>query len=45
LYKKEIIKANEEVKISRSGSKSSKEQIKEFLNVIYKIDKKLYNND
>ncbi|MDD3262714.1 MAG: peptidoglycan DD-metalloendopeptidase family protein [Candidatus Absconditabacteria bacterium] len=45
LYKKEIIKANEEVKTSRSGSKNSKEQIKEFLNVIYKIDKKLYSND
>ncbi len=45
LYKKEIIKANEELKNSRLGSKNTKEQIKDFLNVIYKLDNKLYDND
>lgn len=45
LYKKEIIKANEELKNSRLGSRNTKEQIKDFLNVIYKLDNKLYDND
>ncbi|AHB41340.1 lipoprotein [candidate division SR1 bacterium RAAC1_SR1_1] len=45
LYKKEIITASEEVKNSRVGGENSKERIKEFLNVIYKLDNKLYNED
>lgn len=45
LYKKEIITASEEVKNSRVWGENSKERIKEFLNVIYKLDNKLYNED
>lgn len=45
LYKKEIITASEEVKNSRLGGENSKERIKEFLNIIYKLDNKLYSED
>jgi hypothetical protein len=45
LYKKEIEKSSEEIKGSRTGSQNTKEQIKEFLNIIYKLDNKLYDQE
>lgn len=45
LYKKEIATASEEIKNSRAGWENTKERIKEFLNIIYKLDNKLYTED
>ncbi len=45
VYKKEIITASEEIKNSRLGSENGKEKIKEFLNIIYKLDNKLYDQE
>jgi len=45
VYKKEILEASEEIKNSRSWSENTKERIKEFLNMIYKLDNKIYNED
>ncbi len=45
LYKKEIEKSSAEIKGSRTGSQNTKEQIKEFLNIIYKLDNKLYDQE
>lgn len=45
VYKKEVELASKEIKWSRSGWQDTKEQIKEFLNIIYKLDNKLYDQE
>lgn len=44
-YKKLMIRTYKEIQSSRSGMVDTKEYIEEFINFIYKMDNKLYNED
>ena len=42
-YKKEIINARDEIKDSQTGAVITKQYMSDFINFIYKLDNKLYN--